>query len=65
MADSSKRVRLLKVAVQATFVVDDGESLEEQTGQAVVVNAADWPAFAERLEADRAATEEAMNHDPA
>ena len=65
MAEGDKRVRLLKVVCQAVFMVDDGESLSELVGQQVTVAGNDWPDFAENLERDRQAHEEAINHDPA
>jgi hypothetical protein len=40
------KLRLLKVLVQAVFVIDDGETLTEQTAQPVVVSPKDWPAYA-------------------
>jgi hypothetical protein len=44
----SPRLRLLKVAVQATYVLDDGTSLKELPAQPTMVPASDWPAFAAR-----------------
>jgi hypothetical protein len=41
-----KRLRLLKVIVQAVLVVDDGETLTEQNTQPMTISAADWPEFA-------------------
>lgn len=41
-----RRLRLVKVAVQPTFVVDDGDTLTEVQGHAVAVTAANWPSFA-------------------
>lgn len=40
-----KRLRLVKVVVQAHFVIDDGETLEEPESQPIVVQPADWPRF--------------------
>lgn len=40
------KLRLLKVIVQPVFVLDDGEILTEQVGQAVEVSASEWPTFA-------------------
>lgn len=40
------KLRLLKIIVQAVFVVDDGDSLVEQPAQPVEVPAAEWPTFA-------------------
>jgi hypothetical protein len=40
------RVRLVKLLVQPTFVVDDGETLVEQVADAIPVTAAEWPTFA-------------------
>lgn len=42
----AKRLRLLKVAVQPTFVVDDGETLAEITGPPQSIPAGDWRDFA-------------------
>lgn len=47
MAGETPRVRLLKVHVQPVFVIDDGESLEELTGQPIMVSAASWRDFGE------------------
>lgn len=41
-----KRLRLVKVLVQPVFVLDDGETLTEITGQAGTVSAAEWPSYA-------------------
>ena len=46
MDRDSVRLRLLSVAVQPTFVVDDGEELTEVTTTVVKVFASDWPTFA-------------------
>jgi hypothetical protein len=40
------RLRLVKVVTQATFVLDDGESLVEQVANPVTVNASEWPTYA-------------------
>lgn len=40
------KLRLLKVICQPVFVLDDGESLIEQTAQPVVVPAHEWPTYA-------------------
>ncbi len=40
------KLRLLKVIVQPVFVLDDGETLTEQTGQPVEAPASEWPTFA-------------------
>jgi hypothetical protein len=40
------RLRLVKVVTQATFVLDDGESLVEQVANPVTVNANEWPTYA-------------------
>jgi hypothetical protein len=46
-ADPGKaRLRLVKVVAQATFVLDDGESLVEQVANPVTVSAAEWPTYA-------------------
>lgn len=41
-----KRLRLLKVIVQPTFVLDDGETLTELTVQPTTVSPSQWPTFA-------------------
>lgn len=56
-----KRFRLLKVELRATFVEDDGERLVERPSQPMVLTAEEWPAIVERLEADRAEYERALN----
>jgi hypothetical protein len=59
-----KRLRLVKLVVQPTFVIDNGETLEEAPGQAVVVNPADLDNFPAKLRADMAVAEEALNAQP-
>lgn len=59
-----KRLRLMKVVVQPIFVVDDGETLAEQNTPPIEVTAANWPAFADRLEGERATHEERLNAPP-
>jgi hypothetical protein len=44
--NNSARLRLVKVVVQATFVLDDGDSLTEQLAAPVTVSAAEWPTYA-------------------
>ena len=39
------KLRLLKVVVQAVFVLDDGETLTETTAEPVVVPAHEWPTY--------------------
>lgn len=56
-----KRVRLLSVDLQARFVVDDGETMEELVGQPVHLTAQEWAGYPERFEADRLAHEQALN----
>lgn len=41
-----KKLRLLKVICQPVFVIDDGESLVEQSTTPIEVPAAEWPTFA-------------------
>lgn len=41
-----KQLRLLKVIVQPVFVIDDGESLSEETGNTLSVPASQWKEFA-------------------
>lgn len=39
------KLRLLKVLVQPVFVIDDGETLSEQSAEAIVVSPVDWPTY--------------------
>ncbi|MDB5165318.1 MAG: hypothetical protein JWM00_208 [Candidatus Saccharibacteria bacterium] len=39
------QARLLKIVVQPIFVMDDGTTIEEATGQPITVAAKDWQAF--------------------
>lgn len=51
MSDTANqpRLRLLKVVVQPTYVLDDGETLtEQQTQGAIAIPAKDWPSWAAR-----------------
>jgi hypothetical protein len=41
-----KKLRLLKVVVQPTFVFDDGENLNEVIAEPITVSPADWPSYA-------------------
>jgi putative copper export protein len=41
------KIRLLKVAVQATVVLDDGEHLQEAVFEPTIVTAAKWREFAD------------------
>jgi hypothetical protein len=43
--DGGVKLRLLKVVVQAVFVLDDGETLSETTAEPVVVPANEWPTY--------------------
>lgn len=40
-----KRVRLLKVVIQPTFVIDDGTTLIERTSEPVLISAEQWPTY--------------------
>jgi hypothetical protein len=55
-----KRLRLVKVVVQAHYVLDDGETLTEQVAEPIAVAAAEWPDFPARLEVDRVALEQTL-----
>jgi hypothetical protein len=44
-AGRKPRLRLVKVVTQATFVLDDGESLVEQVANPVTVAASEWPGY--------------------
>lgn len=62
---ATKKLRLLKVVVQPTFVVDDGETLSEVLAEPVVVLAKDWAEYATGPFADAAsAYERKINNDP-
>jgi hypothetical protein len=63
MSDPAKpRLRLVKVVTQATFVLDDGESLVEQLANPVTVSAAEWPTYAGgRFQEQVAALEAELN----
>jgi hypothetical protein len=39
------KLRLLKVAVQPYFVLDDGETITEQDHPAVIIPASEWPTY--------------------
>lgn len=41
------KLRLLKVVVQPVFVLDDGDSLTEQTADPIVVPGGEWRSFAD------------------
>ena len=53
------RLRLVKVVTQATFVLDDGESLVEQVANPVTVTANEWPGYANGRFLDQVAALEA------
>jgi len=47
VVERTNTLRLLKIAVQPVFVLDDGETLSEETpGQVVNVTPAQWDQFA-------------------
>lgn len=60
-----KRLRLLRVTVQAEFVADDGETLEPVEVAPVVLSPADWGSYPATFEAARQALEEQINTDTA
>ena len=69
-----KRIRLLKVVVQPVFVIDDGDTLTEQPGKQIAVDANGWRQFGETafgdvdmamLQAQLDAQEPADETDPA
>lgn len=41
----TQRLRLVKVAVQPYFVLDDGETIAEIDHPAVVIPASEWPSY--------------------
>jgi hypothetical protein len=50
------KLRLVKVAVQPFFVLDDGETITELDHPATVIPASEWPAYSnERFPAELAA----------
>lgn len=60
----TKRLRLIKVVVQPSFVVDDGETLQEMHTEPIVVTASDWAAFPERFAESIAEHEARLNAPP-
>lgn len=42
---SKRKLRLLKVAVQPFFVIDDGESIEEIEHPTAVIPASEWSTY--------------------
>jgi hypothetical protein len=58
-----KRLRLVKVVVHPIFVVDDGESLTEFQNTPSEIPASEWDGFSERLKADIATAETALNRE--
>lgn len=46
MSAHTPRLRLVKVVVQATLVLDDGESLTEHVTSPVTLSASEWPTYA-------------------
>lgn len=59
------RLRLVKVTMQATCVIDDGESLREQVTEPVTIAAADWPDYAASGFAEQLAQAELSLNEPA
>lgn len=57
----SKRVRLLKVQLQVTAVIDDGESLTEAPTQPVTLTPAQWADAQEMVSASLADLQERVN----
>jgi len=41
----SAKLRLVKVAVQPFFVLDDGETITEVDHQATIIPASEWPTY--------------------
>jgi len=60
-----KKLRLLKVVVQPTFVLDDGKTLTEVSAEPVVVQPDDWPTYATGRFAESVAAYEAQVNTPA
>lgn len=58
-----KKLRLLRVVVQPVFVIDDGETLVEETGQPTSVPAAQWPEAPARLETERVEHERTLQEE--
>lgn len=56
-----KRLRLVRLQVHAEVVADDGESLQAIQTQPFVVDAAALDGFADKLRADLATAELALN----
>lgn len=62
----SKRLRLIQVAVQPKFALDDGETLEEIEHPVVVIPAAEWPTYSsERFPREVAAWQKQIDEEAA
>jgi hypothetical protein len=58
------RLRLLKVAVQPVFVIDDGENVTERAVEPIIVQPADWPDYPAALERERKKLEATIGDAP-
>lgn len=56
-----KHLRLVKVILQPVFVIDDGETLEEVTGQAATIPAKDLDGFVGKFRDDMVLAERQLN----
>lgn len=56
-----KKLRLVKVTIQPTFVIDDGETLTEVSGQPILVSASEWPDYPNELRKLMAEREDELN----
>jgi hypothetical protein len=58
----TKRLRLLKVAVQPTFVLEDNDTLTEVKHGVIEIPAAEWPTYSsERFPREVAEAEKGLN----
>lgn len=61
----TRRLRLLRVTVQAEFIADDGETLEPVAVEPVTLTAAEWASYPATFEAARQSLEAQINTDTA
>lgn len=59
-----KRLRLLRLQIQAEFAVDEDDTLSVIASQPIVVSANEWPNFIETFEANRIQLEKQLNESP-
>lgn len=62
----SGKLRLVKVAVQPYFILDDGENITELEHPATVIPASEWPTYSsERFPREVQAWQEQLDHEGA